>query len=152
MLAIRRRISLQSFVKTSGGRGLHVVVPLVRRASWPQAKSFAHGVAKSIVSAAPRNFVAMMSKAFRRQRIFVDYLRNTRGSTAIAPYSTRARPGACVATPLSWSELSASKPPSRYTVKSLPKRLGRLKSDPWADYRTVRQSITARLLKSIGAE
>ncbi len=145
-------LGLQSFVKTSGGRGLHVVVPLVRRAGWPQAKSFAHGVAKSIVSAAPRNFVATMSKAFRRQRIFVDYLRNTRGSTAIAPYSTRARPGACVATPLSWSELSASKPPSRYTVKSLPKRLGRLKSDPWAEYRTVRQSITARLLKSIGAE
>ena len=144
------QLGLVSFVKTSGGKGVHVVVPLVRRTGWADAKTFARAVAQDIVRIAPRNFVATMSKAFRAQRIYVDYLRNQRGSTAIAPYSTRARPGACVATPLGWEELSAQEPPDRFTVTTVPKRLAGLENDPWEGYRQLRQSITARMMRAVG--
>ncbi len=149
---VRKRLEdlgLACFVKTTGGRGAHVVVPLLRRRGWDDAKTFARAVAEDIVRIAPRNFVATMSKAFRRQRIFVDYLRNQRGSTAIAPYSTRARPGACIATPLSWEELSAETPPSQFTVKTVPGRLENLAADPWERYHATRQSITAAMLRSL---
>ncbi len=151
---VRKRLEdlgLTCFVKTTGGRGAHVVVPLHRRRGWDEAKAFARAVADDIVRIAPRNFVATMSKAFRTQRIFVDYLRNQRGSTAIAPYSTRARPGACVATPLAWDELSPETPPSRFTVKTVPARLEALSADPWEAYHTTRQSITVAMLRSLGA-
>ncbi|MHC4414709.1 MAG: DNA ligase D [Planctomycetota bacterium] len=144
-------VGLASFVKTSGGRGLHVVVPLTRRTAWPDAKAFARAVATDLARIAPLNFVATVSKALRTHRVFIDYLRNQRGSTAVAPYSTRARPGACVSTPLRWDELSALRPAAAYTAATVPARLARLDEDPWAAYRRTRQSITARMRRAVGA-
>lgn len=142
-------LGLASFVKTTGGKGIHVVVPLIRRTGWADVKTFCHAVARDIVRIAPRNFVATMSKTFRTQRIFIDYLRNQRGSTAIAPYSTRARPGACVSTPLSWDELSPDSPPEHYNVTTVPRRLADLDDDPWQGYSQARQSITASMLRAV---
>jgi bifunctional non-homologous end joining protein LigD len=142
-------LGLQSFVKTSGGKGLHVTVPLVRRTPWGEAKSFAHAVAQELVRIAPRNFVAVMTKAMRQQRIFIDYLRNQHGSTSIAPYSTRARNGATVSTPLSWDDLSPEVEPTAYNVRTVPPRLATI-GDPWEGFRDVRQSITAKAKKKLG--
>ena len=143
------RLGLESFVKTSGGKGLHVVVPLVRRSDWAEAKAFAKAIADDLVRMAPMNFVATMAKAQREYRIFIDYLRNQLGATSIAPYSTRARPGATVSTPLRWDELSPSLEPGELTVRTVPKRLARLEKDPWAGFRETRQSITADMKRAL---
>ncbi|MHC4991985.1 MAG: DNA ligase D, partial [Planctomycetota bacterium] len=143
-------LGLQSFVKTSGGKGIHVVVPIVRRTGWEQVKAFTAAVARDIVRAAPQNFVASMAKSVREHRVFVDYLRNVRGSTAVAVYSTRARPGALVSTPLGWEELTPEQTPDRFTVKTVPRRLARLEEDPWLDFRSIRQSITKSMRDAVG--
>jgi len=134
------RVKLTSFVKTTGGKGLHVVVP-IRPAPWPVAKEFANTVAVSMAKDEPKRYTANASKARRRGRIFVDYLRNSREATAVVPYSTRARPGAPVAVPLSWNELSSLKSADQYTVKNLAQRLSRLGSDPWAAMGRSRQAL-----------
>jgi bifunctional non-homologous end joining protein LigD len=126
-----RRVKLKSFVKTTGGKGLHVVVP-IRPTPWAIAKKFAQTVAASMARDDPHRYTANPIKARRRGRVFIDYLRNTREATAIVPYSTRARPGAPVAVPLSWGELSSLKAANRYTVKNLTQRLSKLSGDPWA--------------------
>ena len=133
---------LASFVKTTGGKGLHVVVPLERRQSWDEAREFARGVALALVAKSPERFTATSGESNRRGRIFVDYLRNARGATAVAPYSLRARPGATVATPLSWDELSARVPPASFTIGTVPERIRR-KRDPWTGYAARRQRLTA---------
>jgi bifunctional non-homologous end joining protein LigD len=142
------RIGMTSFVKTSGGKGVHVVVPIVRRATWDEVKAFAAAIARALANMAPLNFVATMSKQRREQRVFIDYFRNHRGATAVAPYSTRARPGACVSTPLAWSELTADAPPSRYTVLTVPDLVAR--RDPWEGFFDRRQSITAKMRAAAG--
>lgn len=147
-------IGLISFVKTTGGKGLHVVVPIRRRTDWDDAKAFCRDVADFLVAAAPDRYIATMSKAARKGKIFVDYLRNDRGATAIAPYSTRARSGATVSVPLSWEELNSRLTSDHFTVRNLPGRLSRLKKDPWAGISAVNQAITksmVRTLKSIRA-
>jgi bifunctional non-homologous end joining protein LigD len=138
-------LGLQSFLRSSGGKGLHVVVPLSRRNSWDELKQFAKGVADKMAEAAPDRYIATMSKAKRRGKVFVDYLRNQRGATAIASYSTRARAGAPVATPLGWDELNGSLKPDKYRVANLTKRLDSLVADPWANFFGIRQSITAKM-------
>jgi len=143
-------LGLTSFVKTSGGKGLHVVVPLMRRTGWVGAKAFAKAVADDIVRAAPMNFVATMAKSQRDNRIFIDYLRNQLGATSVAPYSTRARPGATVSTPLRWEELSAEKTPADHTVVTVPRRLAELAHDPWDGFHEMRQSITAPMRRAVG--
>lgn len=147
-----QELGLESFVKTTGGKGLHVVVPIERRASWDDAKSFARAVAEFMVAAAPGRYVATMSKAARRGRIFVDYLRNGRGSTAIAPYSTRAKPGAKVSVPIAWEELDAKLRSDHFDVAGVLARLRRLKRDPWAAIQTVRQRITAQMLERLNVD
>ena len=147
--ALLEAVDLAPFVKTTGGNGLHVVVPLQRRHSWDEVKQFAYGVALRLVATAPDRFSATPGEANRRGRIFVDYLRNARGATAVAPYSLRARPGATVATPLSWSELSAKTPPSSFTLTSVPGRLRR--KDPWADYGARRQRLGAKALRAVAS-
>ncbi len=142
-------LGLQSFVRTSGGKGLHVVAPIDRRTTWEQHKEFARGVAETLVRAAPDRYVATMTKAKRRGKIFVDYLRNQRGATAIASYATRARAGAPVATPLRWSELTTLESSDHYTVANVRDRLRRLKKDPWEGFTGVRQSITAKALSQV---
>jgi bifunctional non-homologous end joining protein LigD len=143
-------LGLTTFLRTSGGKGLHVVAPLARRTSWEQLKEFAGAFAEDLTRTAPDRYIATMSKAKRRGKVFIDYLRNQRGATAIASYSTRARPGAPVATPLAWDELTARLKPDKYTVRNLPKRLAAVK-DPWADFFSVEQSITRAMSRSLGA-
>jgi bifunctional non-homologous end joining protein LigD len=132
---------LESFVKTTGGKGLHLVVPITRGPSWDDCLDFSHGLAEELVREAPEAFVAVMSKARRAGRIFIDYLRNQRGSTSVAAYSTRAKPEAPVSTPLTWDELRPDVESTRYTVANLPRRLASLKADPWAKYAQTRQRL-----------
>lgn len=136
-LEVRRRLldaGLASFVKTSGGKGLHVVAPLKPRAGWDEVKAFAKSIADSMASDSPGRYVATVTKAKRKGKILVDYLRNGRGATAIAPYSTRARAGAAVAMPLAWEELSPAVGPAYFTVENAPSRIGGFGTDPWEDF------------------
>jgi bifunctional non-homologous end joining protein LigD len=136
-----RALGLESFPKTTGGKGLHVVVPLTPKAGWEEVKDFARAVSAAMEADAPSRYLAKATKSARRGKIFVDYLRNARGATAIAAYSTRARPGAPVATPLGWDELSAAMKSDHFTVANLPARLDALRSDPWEQLFKVRQGL-----------
>jgi bifunctional non-homologous end joining protein LigD len=133
-------LGLESFVKTTGGKGLHVVAP-VAPAPWEEVKTFSRALALEMASDSPDRFVATASIKERKGRIFVDYLRNSREATAVAAYSTRARPGAPVSAPIGWNELGALGSASRYTVLNVAERLARLKSDPWADISRLKQGI-----------
>jgi bifunctional non-homologous end joining protein LigD len=144
-----KELGLVSFVKTTGGKGLHVVVPVQRRTNWEDAKAFSKAVADFMVAAAPTRYIAKMSKAARKGKIYVDYLRNDRGSTAIAPYSTRNRRGASVSVPITWEELSGRMTSEHFTIRNLPSRLANLKRDPWAEITKTKQSITAAMLKKL---
>ena len=126
---------LAAFVKTSGGKGLHVVAPLVPHATWPEVKAFTRAMAEAMSGDAPDRYVATISKAKRKGRILIDYLRNQRGATAVAPYSTRARAGAPVSTPAGWDELGPELGPAQFTVTKLPDRLEALTGDPWDGFR-----------------
>jgi len=135
---VRQRLAdagLAAFVKTSGGKGLHVVAPLAPKAEWPDIKAFTKGLADAMASDSPDLYVSTISKAKRPGKILIDYLRNQRGQTAVAPYSTRARPGAPVSAPLAWEELSPAIGPAYFTVLNMPTRLASLGTDPWADFR-----------------
>jgi len=136
--------NLESFAMVTGGKGIHVVVPLNASQSWDEIKSFAKGVATKLAANEPDRFVATMSKAKRKGRIFIDWLRNERGSTAIAPYSPRAKPIASVATPVSWTELSRIEAANAFKIPSVLRRLKQAKSDPWKGYFSVRQSIGSK--------
>lgn len=125
---------LAAFVKTSGGKGLHVVTPLQPASDWAAAKAFCRAVAEAMAGDSPDRFVAKATKAARRKRIFVDYLRNGRGATAVAPYSPRARSGAPVSMPVGWEELSTEIGPAWFTIANAQTRLAGLPSDPWADF------------------
>ncbi|HWE17434.1 MAG TPA: DNA ligase D, partial [Hyphomicrobiaceae bacterium] len=129
-----KRAGLESFVKTTGGKGLHVYAPLKPHADWAAVKDFAHGLAKTMAADSPTKYLAMASKEARRGRIFVDYLRNGRGATAVAAYSTRARTEATVSTPLAWDELGPEMRAGRFTVGNLLNRLAHV-ADPWKDLR-----------------
>ena len=132
---------LKSFVKTSGGKGLHVVVPIQPLAGWAEAKTFAYSVARAMAADRPDRYVATAAKRARGGRIFVDYLRNDRGSTAVAAYSTRALPQASVSTPLDWDELSEGLRSDHFTVGNVRHRLAFLKRDPWLGFFKIRQRI-----------
>jgi len=141
MRAALQERGLESFVKTSGGKGLHVVVPIEPRADWDAAKAFTQGVAEAMSRAHPDPYVAIMSKRARRGRIFIDWVRNGRGATAVAAYSTRARPQAPVSTPLAWDELSEGLRGDHFSVDNLRERLDFLKRDPWDGFFKLRQRI-----------
>jgi bifunctional non-homologous end joining protein LigD len=145
--ALLEELGLESFVKTTGGKGLHLVVPIQRRSSWDDAKQFGHAIALAMTAARPDRYIAVTSKARRAGKIFIDYLRNAQGASAIAPYSTRATEGAPVATPLSWKELDSGVDPASFTVTSVPRRLSA--PDPWRGYDRVRQSITATMMRRL---
>jgi bifunctional non-homologous end joining protein LigD len=110
-------------------------------AGWGEAKAFTRRVADAMAADRPDRYTTASLKAERERRIFIDYLRNTRGATAVAPYSTRARKGAPVSTPLAWEELSPDLPSNRFTVKNLGKRLTELRDDPWAEFFEIRQRL-----------
>jgi bifunctional non-homologous end joining protein LigD len=143
-------LGLKSVLKSTGGKGLHVVAPLTPKLGWAEIKAFAKGVADGLVAARPDRYTANPLKRTRRGKIFVDYLRNQRGGSAIANFSTRARAGAPVAAPLAWDELKALKVAAPYDVDTMPRRLKRLKRDPWEGFFTTRQSINAKALKALG--
>ena len=134
---------LQSFVKTTGGKGLHVVVPLVPSLAFEPAKAFSKDFVENMAADSPGRYVANMSKSQRQGRIFIDYLRNGRGATAVAAFSTRARPGAAISTPLGWEELSEAVKADHYRLDNIVRRLDALKRDPWEDFFTVRQILPA---------
>jgi bifunctional non-homologous end joining protein LigD len=142
-------LDLQSFVKTTGGKGLHVVAPISRRLEWDDVKEFCRLVATAIVRAAPDHYTANMSKAARPGKIFLDYLRNGRGASAIAPYSSRARTGAPVAMPVAWDELRRLKATNQFNITNAVERLRRQTKDPWADIAHVRQSISVTARKKL---
>ncbi|HUJ62252.1 MAG TPA: non-homologous end-joining DNA ligase [Kofleriaceae bacterium] len=134
-------LGLDSWVKTTGGKGLHVVVPVTPRASWDQHKAFAKRVVDELAAAQPARYTATMTKASRKGRIYLDYLRNGRGATFVAPYSPRARPGAPVSVPIAWDELARGVDPRAFTIESVPRRLGELTRDPWAGLVDARQRL-----------
>jgi bifunctional non-homologous end joining protein LigD len=136
-----RDLGLESFVKTTGGKGLHVVLPLERGPTWGELKAFAARVAWELAARHPDRYTASLSKSARAGRIFIDYLRNGRGATAVAPYSPRARAGAPVSVPLAWKDLTPALDPGRFTVPSLPGTLKRSRKDPWARFFRVRQRL-----------
>lgn len=141
--AVLAERKLESFAKATGGKGLHVVVPIVRSYDWPTVKAFAKEIAVSMAADAPERFLTKVSKAERKGRIFIDYLRNDPTSTAIAPYSTRARAGAPVAMPVEWEELQPGFDPAIFNVRTVPDRLARRNRDPWAEMDRLRQRLPA---------
>jgi bifunctional non-homologous end joining protein LigD len=135
-------LGLTSFARTTGGKGLHVVAPIDRRASWQDVKSLARAFCDALVREEPERYIATASKAKRSGKVYLDYLRNEQGATAIASYSTRARSEAPVATPLAWDELSAELRPAQFTTRTVPSRLRTMKRDPWEGFFNIRQSLT----------
>jgi bifunctional non-homologous end joining protein LigD len=133
-------LKLESFVKLSGGKGLHVMLP-IEGADWDSAKAFAQALAFAMAADAPERYVAKISKSLRKGKILIDYLRNSLEQTSVAAYSTRARAGAPVAAPVAWSELGRTSAANQYTVLDLPKRLARLHQDPWQEVGRVRQKL-----------
>jgi bifunctional non-homologous end joining protein LigD len=139
--ALLDELELASFVKTTGGRGLHVVVPLVPEADWTTCLAFARGLAEALERSQPDTFTTRFAKAGRADKMLIDYLRNNRTNTSIAAYSTRAKPDAPVSVPLAWPELSPSRTPERWTIATVPARLARLRVDPWQEYWTIQQTL-----------
>lgn len=142
-------LGLQPFLKTTGGKGLHLVVPIARRHNWEDVKSFSKAVARQLVRFDPGLFSTSLGKAGRQNKIFVDYLRNGRGATAVVPYSTRARAGAPVALPLHWEELDADLHPDAFRVSDLDRIGQRLRTDPWQDFHSAARQITASMWRAV---
>jgi len=147
---ILRKSGLESFVKTTGGKGLHVVAPLRPAADWDAVKTFSQSVAEHMARQDPDRYTASVALRTRNRRIFVDYLRNGRGATAVAAYSTRARSGAPISAPLDWEELSAEIGPAHFTVSNLPSRLRHLDADPWTGLSKVWQALPEPIAKEAG--
>ncbi len=142
-------LGIESFVKSSGGKGLHVVVPLVRSLGWDEVKEFSRAVATKMAREHPRKFVATMAKARRPGKIFLDYVRNSRGHTTVAPYSTRARKGATVSVPLEWNELNDLSAPDYFNVTNVVSRLEK-GIDPWSDFENSKQTIRKQARSKLG--
>jgi bifunctional non-homologous end joining protein LigD len=144
-------LKLKCFLKTTGGKGLHIVIPIAPKLPWPQLKEFSRLIAEFLVRAEPALFTAKVAKDRRENKVFVDYLRNSETASAVSAFSARARPGAGVSTPLAWDELTVDEDlRALYTVQSVPERLAKLKKDPWADYDKTRQSIAQAMWRSLG--
>ena len=144
-----QELGLESFLRASGGKGLHLVVPVMRRRDWEETKLFCKAVAEHMTREYPDRYVATMSKAKRKNKIFIDYLRNSRGATSICNYSTRSKPCAPVATPLGWHELEQLESAQVYRVDNLLSRLETIGDDPWESYHGLRQSITEKAIRQL---
>jgi bifunctional non-homologous end joining protein LigD len=137
-------LGLAAYVKTTGGKGLHVVTPLRPEAGWNECAEFSRVLAEAIARQHPDEYLTEASKAARKGKIFIDWLRNVRGATSIAAYSTRAKAGAPVSAPVTWEELPKTRP-DQYTVEALPRRLASQTKDPWAGYEKAGRALTATL-------
>jgi len=142
-------IGLESFVKATGGKGLHVVTPIAAKRVWEEVKEFARDFARMMEATNPKLYLTKMTKTARKDRIYLDYLRNERGATAVAAYSPRARSGAHVAIPLTWDELKKTARPE-FSVANFEGWKARLKRDPWKKMDTLRQSLTAQAVRAVG--
>ncbi len=136
-----QRLRLESFCRTSGGKGLHVVVPLEPAAHWDEVKPFSRAFAETLSQQQPDRYLSTVKKADRRGRILIDWLRNGLGATAVASFCPRARPGAGVATPLSWDEVDGKLDPANFTIETVPDRLARQRTDPWQDFNASRRRL-----------
>ncbi len=142
-------LELKAHVKTTGGKGLHVVVPLQRRNDWAEVKGFSRAIVEKLVQVQPKSYTSNASKAGRKDKIYLDYLRNAKGSNAVAAYSTRAKAGGPVAVPITWEELESGIQSDAFNLTNISERLRRSK-DPWEDFDKVRQFITAKMKKQVG--
>jgi bifunctional non-homologous end joining protein LigD len=150
-LSVRKRLTdlgLPAFLKTTGGKGLHVAVPIVPQHDWSFINKFTKTIAQSVVRENPERLIATMSKAKRKGKIFIDYLRNAKTATAVCAYSTRARSGAPVSTPLRWEELQHDVR-GKFTIRTVPERVARLKRDPWDGFEAARAALTDKMLKQL---
>ncbi|MBL8658723.1 MAG: DNA ligase D [Rhodospirillales bacterium] len=147
--AVLEAIGLAVFVKTTGGKGLHLVVPLARRQSWSGVRDFSAAVVKALARREPKRFTASLSLASRKGKIFIDYLRNGRGATAVAAYSLRARAGLPVATPVDWQELDGLDDPAALNFRTVPERLAGLLADPWAGMDDGAKAVDASRLRKL---
>jgi bifunctional non-homologous end joining protein LigD len=148
--AVLDELGLVSFCKTSGGKGLHVIVPLTRHAGWDEVREFAQAIAEHMARTVPERFSAKMGPRNRVGKIFVDYLRNNRGSSTVAAFSARARPGMGVSVPLAWDEVASVSSGNQWTIRTVGERVAALAGDPWAEYWTTRQRVTAAMRKKLG--
>ncbi|HET7220045.1 MAG TPA: non-homologous end-joining DNA ligase [Vicinamibacterales bacterium] len=140
-------LGLQTWVKTTGGAGLHVVLPIAPSREWSWCLEFSRAVAASIERSEPDAFTTAFAKHGREDKILIDYLRNNRTNTSVAAFSTRARAGAPVSTPVSWEEIARGRP--SFTVATLRQRMARRRSDPWSGYWQCRQRIAERSLRAV---
>jgi bifunctional non-homologous end joining protein LigD len=146
-------VGLKTFPLLTGGKGIHVIAPIARTQPWEKVKAFASGLARMLAKSAPERYVAQASKAKRKGRIFIDWLRNERGATAIAPFSPRARANAPVATPISWKELPGFGNAAPFTIQTIGGRLKKLRTDPWSGYAAAaRQSLKAAAIEAVAEE
>jgi bifunctional non-homologous end joining protein LigD len=143
-------LGLRCFLKTTGGKGLHVVVPIEPTRGWDEAKEFCKAVAELLVRTFPDRFTSKLTKATRQGRIFVDYLRNAENATAIAAYSVRAKANAPVAMPIAWEQLKDDLRFAHFNVRNVPALLRRRRRDPWAELPDVRQKLTDAMLRQVG--
>ena len=125
------------------------MTPIQRTLDWEDAKRFAKAVADHLVSTIPQRFTSNMAKRARKDKIFIDYLRNARGATAIAAFSTRAKPGAPVSVPIEWDELSEERRSDYFTVMNVPQRLKRLQRDPWEQYSQSARRVTVEMIERL---
>jgi bifunctional non-homologous end joining protein LigD len=144
-----KELSLISFVKTTGGKGLHIVVPIEPERSWAEAKEFSKAMAQALVTSEPSRYTLTMSKAARPGKIFIDYLRNERGATAVVAYSPRARPGAPVSLPLDWNQLRKTRAANAATVDNVLQKLKKRARDPWKSLSCVRQTLSESAFQAI---
>ena len=144
---VRKRVEkhgLESFPRLSGGKGVHVVVPIRRGPEWAEAKAFCEMIADEMAAEDPSRYLAHASKAERKGRIFIDWLRNTRGATSVASWSLRARAGAPVAMPVRWSDLAKIESPAAFDLAAAMKRAKTLRKDPWEGFATTKQALPKR--------
>jgi len=144
------KVGLAWFLKTTGGKGLHFVIPLERRHTWDEAKSFAHAIARKLATDHPDRFIATASKARRKGLVFVDWLRNADGATAVAAYSLRARVGLPVSMPIDWRDLSSDVRGAHFNWRNVPDLLAKRRRDPWAGYEAARQRLSSKALRALG--
>jgi bifunctional non-homologous end joining protein LigD len=144
---VLKTLGLSAWVKTTGGRGLHVVVPIVPARDWSQCLAYARAVGEAIVRTDLRLYTTAFARRGRERKILIDYLRNNRTNTSVCAFSPRARPGAPVSMPVDWQELRSG--PERWTLLTAPERLRRLRADPWADYWSTRQRISSASIAAL---
>jgi bifunctional non-homologous end joining protein LigD len=140
-------LKLEAWVKTTGGRGLHVVMPITPSRDWSECLAFSRAVSEAIERTDPQQYTTTFAKAGRERKILIDYLRNNRTNTSVCAFSPRARAGALVSTPLAWRELDGG--PARWTLLTVPRRLKRLKTDPWARYWTASQRLSQQTIRAM---